>query len=83
MSNEIDSSCDVIVIGAGPAGSVAAADCAAAGLKTLRLGKRPVVGIPVRCGEASTSVARIAEYAPVRDEWIETELNGVVFHGTG
>ena len=83
MSNEIDSSCDVIVIGAGPAGSVAAADCASAGLKTLLLEKRPVVGIPVRCGEASTSVARIAEYAPVRDEWIETELNGVVFHGTG
>ena len=83
MSNGIDSSCDVVVIGAGPAGSVAAADCAAAGLKTLLLEKRPVVGIPVRCGEASTSVARIAEYAPVRDEWIETELNGVVFHGTG
>ena len=83
MSNGIDSSCDVLVIGAGPAGSVAAADCASAGLKTLLLEKRPVVGIPVRCGEASTSVARIAEYAPVRDEWIETELNGVVFHGTG
>ena len=83
MSNEIDSSCDVVVIGAGPAGSVAAADCAAAGFKTLLLEKRPAVGIPVRCGEASTSVARIAEYAPVRDEWIETELEGVLFHGTG
>ena len=43
---------DVIVIGAGPAGSIAARTTAQAGLATLLLEKRQEIGSPVRCGEA-------------------------------
>jgi digeranylgeranylglycerophospholipid reductase len=42
---------DVIVIGAGPAGSTTATYAARGGLKVLLLDKREHIGIPVRCGE--------------------------------
>ena len=42
---------DVIVVGAGPAGSVAARTAAEGGLKVLMLEKDRDIGIPVRCAE--------------------------------
>ena len=42
---------DIVIIGAGPAGSLAARTAAAAGLKTLLIEKRSRIGWPVRCGE--------------------------------
>ena len=42
---------DIVIVGAGPAGSLAARTAAAAGLKTLLIEKRSRVGWPVRCGE--------------------------------
>ncbi|MGQ0797968.1 MAG: geranylgeranyl reductase family protein [Methanobacteriota archaeon] len=42
---------DVIVVGAGPAGSTAARYAARRGLKVLLLDKRKEVGVPVQCGE--------------------------------
>jgi digeranylgeranylglycerophospholipid reductase len=42
---------DVVVVGAGPAGSTAAEHAALNGASVLILEKRPQVGIPVRCGE--------------------------------
>jgi len=41
---------DVLVIGAGPAGSMAARYAAMAGGRTLLLEKRAEIGVPVRCG---------------------------------
>jgi digeranylgeranylglycerophospholipid reductase len=43
---------DVIVVGAGPAGSTAARFAARRGAKVLMLEKDREVGVPVRCGEA-------------------------------
>lgn len=43
---------DVLVIGGGPGGSVAARRCAEAGLRVLMIEKRQEIGAPVRCGEA-------------------------------
>jgi len=43
---------DVIVVGAGPAGSSAAYHAARGGLRVLLLEKRQQVGFPVRCAEA-------------------------------
>lgn len=43
--------CDVLVVGAGPAGSSAARTCALNGLKTLLIDKRQEIGYPVRCAE--------------------------------
>ena len=42
---------DVVVVGAGPAGSVAARAAAEGGAATLLLDHRPELGHPVQCGE--------------------------------
>ncbi|MGD0818341.1 MAG: NAD(P)/FAD-dependent oxidoreductase, partial [Methanomassiliicoccales archaeon] len=47
---------DVVVVGAGPAGSTSAEHAALKGVSVLILEKRPQVGIPVRCGEFMPSV---------------------------
>jgi digeranylgeranylglycerophospholipid reductase len=43
---------DVVVVGAGPAGSVAARRAAEGGLSVLLIEKRQEIGAPVRCAEA-------------------------------
>ncbi len=42
---------DVLVVGAGPAGSAAAAAAARAGAKTLLIDRKKEIGTPVQCGE--------------------------------
>jgi digeranylgeranylglycerophospholipid reductase len=44
---------DVVVIGAGPAGSITARTLAERGACVLLVEKRPEIGVPVRCGEAT------------------------------
>lgn len=41
--------CDVLVVGAGPAGSTAARTCASLGLRTVLLEEHPEVGCPTHC----------------------------------
>lgn len=43
---------DIIVVGAGPAGSTAARHAALAGRRVCLVERKPRVGFPVRCGEA-------------------------------
>lgn len=43
--------CDVLVIGAGPAGSSAARAAAEAGARTIIIDKKEEIGVPVQCGE--------------------------------
>jgi geranylgeranyl reductase family protein len=56
---------DVIVIGAGPAGSAAAAECARNGLKTLCIEEHGTIGYPVQCAgllsDAAFAECRISE----------------------
>ena len=47
----MDSSYDVLVVGAGPAGSAAALAAAQAGANVLIVEKRPKIGEPVQCAE--------------------------------
>ncbi|MHB8859069.1 MAG: geranylgeranyl reductase family protein [Thermoleophilia bacterium] len=43
--------CDVLVVGAGPAGSMAAMTAAAEGASVIMLERKPQVGLPVQCAE--------------------------------
>ncbi|HET7088655.1 MAG TPA: NAD(P)/FAD-dependent oxidoreductase [Anaerolineae bacterium] len=65
---------DVVVIGAGPAGSIAARTAAEAGLETLLIEKRQEIGSPVRCGEA---VGRdtTEKFIPLDPKWIAAEID--------
>ena len=46
---------DLIVVGAGPAGSMAAKTAASSGLKVALLEKRQEIGCPVRCAGGDRS----------------------------
>ncbi len=77
----LDSCYDVVIIGAGPAGSVAARNLAREGHKVLLLEKRERIGYPVRCGEASTTLADLKTYGPIDDSCIESIINGLYIYG--
>ncbi|MEM4728734.1 MAG: NAD(P)/FAD-dependent oxidoreductase [Thermoplasmata archaeon] len=55
---------DVVVVGAGPAGSTAARFSALGGAGTLLLERRREVGVPVRCGEFLPSPGELEELMP-------------------
>lgn len=74
---------DVVVVGAGPSGSLCARDLARAGYSVLLCEKRPVVGVPVRCGEATGPIKRLAQIMDVNMDYVETSITGVIMHGTG
>jgi digeranylgeranylglycerophospholipid reductase len=65
---------DVVVIGAGPAGSIAARTCAQAGLRVLLAEKRQEIGSPVRCAEA-VGKETAAEFIPLDEKWIAAEVD--------
>lgn len=64
----------VIVIGAGPAGSIAAATVAEKGFKVLLIEKRQEIGSPIRCAEAVTKEG-ISEFIDPETRWIAAEIN--------
>ena len=65
---------DIIVVGAGPAGSIAARFAAEQGASVLMLEKDRDVGYPVRCGEA-ISKAGVEEFIPSDERWIKAHIN--------
>jgi digeranylgeranylglycerophospholipid reductase len=66
---------DVIVVGAGPAGSTAARFAALGGASVLLLEKDRDIGVPVRCAEAVSKdgIENILGH-PVKSSWIADEI---------
>jgi digeranylgeranylglycerophospholipid reductase len=74
---------DILIIGAGPAGSVVAQSTAALGYSVLQIEKRPVIGAPVRCGEATGTRDRLKDFGPINEDTIETDIQGLILHANG
>lgn len=66
---------DVIVIGGGPGGSLAAKTAAENDLDVLLVEKRQEIGTPVRCAEG-VSKESISELIDIDHKWIAAEVDG-------
>jgi len=66
---------DVIVIGAGPGGSMAAKKSAEEGLDVLLVEKRQEIGSPVRCAEG-VSKKELHKFVKPEKKWIAAEIKG-------
>jgi digeranylgeranylglycerophospholipid reductase len=71
---------DIIVIGAGPAGSTAALTAAQEGASVLLIEEHPAVGLPVVCAEG-LSRSTIQGYLDIKPEWISQKMYGSVIRG--
>lgn len=69
---------DIIVVGAGPAGTVAARFAAMQGVDVLVLEKDRDVGYPVRCAEA-ISKRNVVPFIEPNDKWIAAKINKYAF----
>ncbi|HKV51525.1 MAG TPA: NAD(P)/FAD-dependent oxidoreductase [Gemmatimonadaceae bacterium] len=75
------SRCDVLVVGGGPAGLIAARDIAASAsdLDVVLLERDRAIGAPVRCGEG-VGHGGIADFIdPVNAPWVSRRITRVVF----
>jgi digeranylgeranylglycerophospholipid reductase len=70
---------DIVVIGAGPAGSVAARFAAEKGAKVLMLERDREAGIPVRCAEG-VSHNGIAPFIEINPKWIAAKIDSACLH---
>ncbi len=70
--------CDVVVVGAGPGGSLAAKRAAEEGARTLLIEQRTTIGSPVQCAEYLPLVA--ARFAPMQAPWIAQRIDGMISH---
>lgn len=66
---------DIVVVGAGPAGSIVAKTAAEKGLDVLLLEKRQEIGTPVRCAEGVSKKA-FAKFVEIDKQWIAAEVIG-------
>ena len=68
---------DLVVVGAGPAGSAAAFAAADTGISVLLLEEHSDVGVPLSCAEG-LSRSTIREYLTIQPEWIAQKLSGSI-----
>src|SRR5512136_514012 len=66
---------DVLVIGGGPAGAIAAKTAVEKGLSALIVEKRQAIGAPVRCAEGIGKEA-LHEFIDPDPRWISAEMTG-------
>jgi len=70
---------DAVVVGAGPAGSIAALRLAKSGARVLIAEKRPRIGVPVRCAEATGNREEIGQFVEIDESWITAEIGAARF----
>jgi 2,3-di-O-geranylgeranylglyceryl phosphate reductase (EC 1.3.99.-) len=65
---------DLLIIGGGPGGAMAARSAAENGLSVCMVEKRPAIGTPVRCAEG-IGKELLREFIPPDDRWISAEID--------
>ena len=70
-------SCDVLVVGAGPGGGNAALQCARLGLQTILIEDHDEIGTPVHCGECISDVACQNLGLTLPEHVISKEVKGI------
>ncbi|NOZ59773.1 MAG: NAD(P)/FAD-dependent oxidoreductase, partial [Euryarchaeota archaeon] len=75
--------CDVLVVGAGPAGSSAARAAALGGAKTIFIDKKKEVGVPVQCAEGIGEY--LFPYLPFKipKHLLKWKIDGISFWAEG
>jgi len=71
---------DIIVVGAGPVGAIAAEHAALQGASVLLLDKKKEVGVPVRCGEGLLGSVLEELDIPMERRWVCAEVNKIEAH---
>ena len=66
---------DIIVVGGGPSGSMAAWEAAKGGASVCILEKDRDIGYPVRCGEAAGE-SGLRKFVEIKDAWIAQRITG-------
>jgi digeranylgeranylglycerophospholipid reductase len=66
---------DVVVVGGGPSGSMAAWEAAKGGASVCILEKDRDIGYPVRCGEAAGE-SGLRKFVEIKDSWIAQKITG-------
>ena len=64
---------DVVVVGGGPAGSMAAWEIAKKGVSVCMLEKDRDIGYPVRCGEAAGE-SGLRQFVDIQDSWVAEKI---------
>ncbi|MDP8208513.1 MAG: NAD(P)/FAD-dependent oxidoreductase [Candidatus Electryonea clarkiae] len=70
---------DIVVVGAGPAGSMAAEAAAVNGAKTLLIERKEIIGQPQRCGGV-TLLSCLQPFFTPRKKWILSEISRTVLY---
>lgn len=71
---------DIVIVGAGPAGTTTARFAAEAGASVLVLEKDRDIGVPVRCAEGATEAGLRSVLQDIDPRWIENKIHKVLFH---
>lgn len=74
---KMDERFDCIVVGAGPAGSMAAKTMTQRGVEVLLLEKHPRIGVPLRCAEG-ISCSGLDRFVKPDPEWISAHIHRVL-----
>ncbi len=70
--------CEVLVVGAGPAGGMAAKSCAERGIDTILIEKKAEIGAPLRCAEGVSKKMFTEIGIEPRPEWICADMKGAI-----
>ena len=76
-------SCDILVVGAGPAGSSAARAAAMGGAKTILIEKDPAAGMNIQCAESISKYLMPYLPFPIPKEQLTWEIIGMRFWAEG